>query len=146
MGRAQRRLGWTIKKKSLIAIERDEELRDAWWEQMARIDATQLVFTDESGINIAMTPRYARAPKGQRAYGYIPRVYGQNVTLIAALSLQGIIAAMTFARSRHSLTRRCKVRTWLSVNWPVILPPSLLGRLSALLSWRCTWLRTTSGC
>lgn len=42
-----------------------------------------------------MTPRYARAPRGQRVSGAVPRNYGQNTTLIAALSPAGVGAAMT---------------------------------------------------
>ena len=37
-----------------------------------------------------MTPRYARAPRGQRAYGHVPRNHHKNTTLIAALTGQGM--------------------------------------------------------
>lgn len=53
------------------------------------------MFVDESGTNIAMTPRYARAPRGERAYGTAPRNWGENVTLIAALTPAGLGPAMT---------------------------------------------------
>jgi len=33
-----------------------------------------------------LLPLYARAPKGKRAYGSVPRNRGKNMTLIAALS------------------------------------------------------------
>jgi len=49
---------------------------------------------DECGSNIALTPLYARSPKGKRAYGSVPRNRGKNLTLIAALSRQGIGASM----------------------------------------------------
>jgi transposase len=42
-----------------------------------------------------MTPRYARAPRGERAVGYVPRNYAKRTTLLAALTAQGIGAAMT---------------------------------------------------
>lgn len=42
-----------------------------------------------------MTPRYGRAPRGQRVVGVVPRNHGPNVTLLAAMSLEGITAAMT---------------------------------------------------
>ncbi len=42
-----------------------------------------------------MTPRYGRAPQGQRVVGRAPRNHGPNTTLVAALSLDGITAAMT---------------------------------------------------
>lgn len=52
-----------------------------------------LVFVDETGSHIAMTPLYAYAPSGQRAVGKVPRNYGATMTLIASLSLQGMGAA-----------------------------------------------------
>lgn len=36
-----------------------------------------------------MTRRYARAPKGERAYGSVPRNRGPNTTLIASMTLEG---------------------------------------------------------
>lgn len=51
---------------------------------------------DECGTNIALAPLYARAPKGERAFGKAPRNWGKNVTLIAALSAEGIGATMSF--------------------------------------------------
>jgi transposase len=42
-----------------------------------------------------MTPRYGRAPRGHRVVGVVPRNHGPNVTLVAAMSPQGITAALT---------------------------------------------------
>jgi transposase len=53
-----------------------------------------LVFVDETGSHIAMTPLYAYAPKGQRAYGKVPRNYGAIMTLIASMSMQGMGEAL----------------------------------------------------
>ena len=58
-------------------------------------DPAALVFVDESGTTLAMTPRYGRAPRGQRVVGTAPRNQGNNTTLVAALTLDGITAAMT---------------------------------------------------
>lgn len=46
-----------------------------------------------------MTPSYARAPKGERAYGQVPRNRGVNTSFIAALSLNGLPAPMTLQDS-----------------------------------------------
>jgi transposase len=51
------------------------------------------VFVDESGFNTSMTRLRARAPKGERAYGKVPRNRGKNQTLIASLSLEGGMGA-----------------------------------------------------
>src|SRR5829696_3592443 len=76
-------------KKSPIASERDDEVRGLWRWLASRFDARRLVFVDESGFNTSMTRLRARAPKGQRAYGKVPRNRGKNTTLIAAITLEG---------------------------------------------------------
>lgn len=90
MSRAIQRLHWTRKKKTLRASEQKEEERAAWREQAHTLSAEKLIFVDECGSNIALTRLYARAPKGKRAYGAIPRNRRANITLLAALSLRGM--------------------------------------------------------
>jgi transposase len=60
-----------------------------WRWLAARFDARRLVFVDESGFHTSMTRLRARAPRGKRAYGKIPRNRGKNTTLIAAITLEG---------------------------------------------------------
>lgn len=55
----------------------------------------RFVFVDESGTHLALTPRYGRAPRGERVVGVVPRNHGPNVTVVAALGVAGITAAMT---------------------------------------------------
>src|SRR5918996_1762471 len=81
-------------KKSQIAQERDEQARGLWRWLASRFDAKRLVFVDESGFNISMTPLRARAPKGKRAYGKVPKNRGKNLTLIASMSLSGMGESM----------------------------------------------------
>jgi len=52
------------------------------------------VFVDECGAQTTLTPRYARAPRGQRAYGRAPRNHRRNTTLVAALTHVGVLATM----------------------------------------------------
>jgi transposase len=61
------------------------------------LPAERFVFVDEGSTGLNMTRRYARTPRGERAYGYVPRNYGTRTTLIAALSPVGMGAAMTLA-------------------------------------------------
>ena len=49
---------------------------------------------DETYTRQNMTPGYARTPQGERAYGYVPRNYGQGTTLITALTTHGMETAM----------------------------------------------------
>jgi hypothetical protein len=53
--------------------------------------AKDLIFIDESGVNLALTRLFARATKGQRAYGKRPQKRGKNVSLIGAISLSGVV-------------------------------------------------------
>jgi hypothetical protein len=83
-----------LQKKTLGATERDEEARSSFRERLRGVDASRLIFVDESSTNVALTPRYARAPKGERAFGKAPRNWGKNVTLISSISLEGMGASM----------------------------------------------------
>jgi transposase len=94
MGRAIRRIGWTRNKRQWVPTSRNEEARAAWRDHLKQLDARQLVVIDECGANIALTPLYARAPKGLRAYGSAPRNRGKNTTLIAALTFEGMGESM----------------------------------------------------
>lgn len=91
------------KKKTLGANERNQEARSAWQEQLSSLDAKQLVVIDECGSNIALTPLYARAPKGMRARGSAPRNRGKNTTLIAALTWSGMGESMIIEGSANAL-------------------------------------------
>jgi transposase len=79
------------KKRSLGATERDEFLRAAWRVLVAgEIDARRLVFVDECGANISLSPLYAWSRRGERAFGLAPRNWGSNVTLLASMMHEGM--------------------------------------------------------
>jgi hypothetical protein len=89
-----------LQKKTLGATERDEEARSSFRERLRGVDPKCLIFVDESSTNIALTPRYARAPEGERAYGKAPRNYwGKNGTLISSISTEGMGASMSIEGS-----------------------------------------------
>lgn len=90
MGRAIERLEWTRKKKSIEASERKEEDRQKWRSLTYDLDTSKFRIIDETGSNLALTRLYARAPRGKRARGIIPRKRGKNVTMITDLSLHGL--------------------------------------------------------
>jgi transposase len=69
--------------------------RDEYRETTAGLDLARLKFVDEAGVNIALTRLFARAPKGQRVADSVPQNYGENVTMLGALSLAGVEALMT---------------------------------------------------
>lgn len=63
------------------------------------IDPHNLVFVDESGLKLGMTRLYGRAKSGERLHDCCPRNRGQNISLIGALSLDGLIATMSISGS-----------------------------------------------
>lgn len=88
------------KKKTLHATEagteRVQRLRSQYWSTIGAVALQDLVFIDETGLNLAMNRHYARAKKGKRAYGKSPYNRGSNVTLIGAIALSGFLAPFTF--------------------------------------------------
>jgi transposase len=88
--------GIDAKKKTLTASERDEVARAAWQAEAASIPAPKFVFLDETGSHLGYTPTHAWAPRGERAYASAPRNRGENKTVIAALTLDGVGPLMRF--------------------------------------------------
>jgi transposase len=86
------------------------------WRWLAsRFDARRLVFVDESGFNTSMTRLRARAPKGKRAHGKVPRNRGKNQTLIAAITLQGAMGSpMTVEGGTDALAFEAYVEHFLA--------------------------------
>jgi transposase len=74
----------------LIATERDEQARHAWRAQMADVDPRDLIFLDETSTPITLTPLRARAPRGQRAVGRVPRGKRPHIAWLATLTPTGI--------------------------------------------------------
>lgn len=105
--------GSATEKKSLIATERDEAVRTTWREDAAEWDPGQVVFLDETSTHTSLSRRYARAPKGRRAYGHVPRNHGHNVTLLAALTPEGIGPSMTITGSIDSAAFTAYVQHFL---------------------------------
>lgn len=128
-----------------MARERDEAARSAWREQARQLAKQDLVFVDETGATIALTPLFARAPRGQRAVGKVPRNYGANTTLIASLSRQGMGEALILEGAADTAT--------FEVYIEQILAPSLhrgqiviMDNLSIHLSERVRQAIEAKGC
>ena len=85
-------------KKTLRASERDradiQAERAVFRERVRQLDAKDLVFIDETGITTAMTRRYARAARGERAPGSAPGGW-RRLTVLGALCGEGMVAAMS---------------------------------------------------
>jgi transposase len=86
------------RKKTFHATEQERAevrmQRAAFLTAMQEVDPSALLFVDESGSNQAMARSYGRAPRGQRAPGAKPVQRGRHVTMVGALGLVGVVAAM----------------------------------------------------
>jgi len=87
-----------------------------YWHQIAEVNEDDLVFVDETGSNLAMTRRYARSQRGSRAYNNAPYQRGQNVTLIGAMALRGLVGEITFPGATDTLAFKTYVTQVLVPN------------------------------
>jgi transposase len=86
------------------ALERDEWRRAAWRVMVAeKVEAKRLIFVDEMGTNTSLSPMYAWAPKGQRAYWSVPRNRGANTTVLSSMSTEGMGPSLTVEGATTSL-------------------------------------------
>jgi len=76
------------------AAERNNYKR-AWFRRRARaLRQRRFVFVDETAVNTAMTRRYGRAPRGERAVDSAPRNYGAHTSVSGAMGLRGLVATL----------------------------------------------------
>lgn len=90
-------------------------LREEHQRKVGEIRAEDLVFIDESGANLAFTRLYARSCEGKRAFGSVPKNWGENITIIGALSSEGMLASMHLPGS-------CDQQVFLMYSEEVLLP------------------------
>jgi len=67
-------------------------LRVEFRQTLQSVAAEDLIFIDESGVNLSLVRLFARAPKGKRARGERPMKRVKNISLFGALGLKGVIA------------------------------------------------------
>jgi len=91
--------GVPAEKKSLHASERDTEenrkRRQEYLETIRAIAPERLIFLDESGVMVGMTPRYARCRGGGRIPEGTPQGHWKILTMLGAMSARGMLAMMT---------------------------------------------------
>lgn len=128
------------------AGERDEFLRAAWRLLVAgEIAAERLVFVDEMGTNISLSPLYSWSRKGERAFGSAPRNWGKNVTLLASITRKGLGPCLAV----EGATRREVFEAYLEhVLAPTLKPGQIvvMDNLSAHKGERVRELIEQRGC
>ena len=72
--------------------------RQAWPTESAGgiggIAPERLVFLDECGVLTNMARLWGRSPRGERAVGAVPRGHWKRLTVLGALGIGGMVAAM----------------------------------------------------
>lgn len=86
-----------------------QTLRHEYRRWLDCLDSRNFVFIDESGVNLAMTRLQGRSPIGERVVDSTPRNYGQNISVLGALSFDGVLAMMTIAGSVDTVVFRTYV-------------------------------------
>lgn len=88
--------------------------RKGFIQRIDKIPPEQLVFIDEFGTNLGMTRQYARAPRGQRAYGSVPRNADPNITLTMGLRQNGFVAPFAFEGATDGMAFQAYVKYQLA--------------------------------
>jgi transposase len=75
-----------------------------YWSEVREIEASKLIFIDESGVNLALLRLYARALIGRRARGRKPQKRGKNISIISAISLEKVVASVNIYGAVDAVT------------------------------------------
>ena len=82
----------------MLATEQDRPdvaaARADWKAEQPTLDASRLVFLDETGTATNMARRYGRAPRGERLNAKVPHGHWMTTTFIAGLRVDGITAPL----------------------------------------------------
>ena len=91
--------GFAAQKEALHASARDSEAnrkqRAEFAARTGAIAPERLIFLDESGVTTSMTRLRARSTGGGRIHEATPSGHWKIMTILGAMSLRGMVAAMT---------------------------------------------------
>jgi hypothetical protein len=85
MGRMAKLLNMTLKKtlfSSAKGTDRVQGLRYEFWQKVREVCFKDLIFIDESGVNLVIVRLYAKSLKGSRTRGAKQNKRGKNVSII----------------------------------------------------------------
>jgi transposase len=80
---------------------------------VSRIVPERLVFIDESCLSIKMTRSFARSFKGERIEGHVPGGWGENLTVVGAMKLDGPTALMTLKGAMNGEAFKAYIENFL---------------------------------
>jgi len=81
--------------------KRDDVVKErvSWRELQKTLEARQLVFVDECGINLALTRLYGWGEKHVRVEDYVPDARFERSSILSAVRLSGVEASVSFSGS-----------------------------------------------
>jgi transposase len=83
-------------KKTVHAAEQDRPdvaaARAKLKAEQPSLDASRLVFIDETAVTTKMVRQYGRSPRGERLVAKVPHGHWKTLTLVAALRIDGLTA------------------------------------------------------
>jgi transposase len=97
--RTLKAMNYSRKRLKTIVAERNSERviasRATYAIRLQSIQNESLVFIDESGFNLHTSPTFGYAPIGSTPWLNVPTQRGRNISLIAATTLDGLVAHQT---------------------------------------------------
>jgi transposase/arginine repressor len=92
-----KKMGITRKRLTKIPVERNSEriigLRKCYARELHNYSLSQLVYLDETGFNLHTSTNYGYAHKNVKAVAMFPANKGVNISLMAAIDINGVIAS-----------------------------------------------------
>lgn len=101
----------------MIAREQDPAERAAFQAKIAGLDPAPVVVVEETSTPPGLTPLRARAPRGERAIGAVPKRRWTTSTLRATMTLAGMGEAVSFPGALDRDVFDTFVTAWLVPKW-----------------------------
>ena len=79
-------------------------LRYEFWQKIQEGCFKDLIFIDESGVNLAIVRLYAQSLKGSRAKSPKPNKRGKNVSIIGAISVNEVLTSVNLIGTTDAIT------------------------------------------
>lgn len=74
-------------------MEQNNRKRAWYWRKVKELCHGRLRFIDETGVNVTLTRRYGRAPRGERLSERVPKNYRQQRSVISSIGVNGVAAS-----------------------------------------------------
>jgi transposase len=97
--------------------------RQFWQRHQSKIDATRLIFIDETWAKTNMARLHGRCAKGQRLIAKVPHGHWKTLTFVAGLRCDGVVAPCVFDRPINAVSFLAWVTQFLV---PILRPGDIV--------------------